>query len=236
MRVLGIDLATEPRKTGAIFLESTESGLPVASLGPRVLHDDALVAAASTADVVSIACPLGWPLPFIAAVSAHARFSSWASGDDRSELLYRETDLIVRNLPGGSALSVSADRLGATAMRCALLQDRFSREIWGGELQHRDGSGRLVEAYPRMALAHWDLPATGYKGAEGKDARHVIISALESMIDLDAVRAECITNDNSLDALICGYVGFLAKTNHTARPTPDQLDRSRVEGWIHIPC
>jgi hypothetical protein len=50
-------------------------------------------------------------------------------------------------------VSVSTDRLGVTAMRCAHLLHRWSN----GQHIDRTGPGRFVEVYPAAALVRWGL-------------------------------------------------------------------------------
>lgn len=83
---------------------------------------------------------------------------------DRTELSYRRTDCVVKARTGSWPLSVSADKLGIVAMRCAVLQERFAIEAWSGERQPRDGSGRLIESYPAAMLKILGLPFRSYKG------------------------------------------------------------------------
>jgi predicted nuclease with RNAse H fold len=72
MKVLGIDLAAQPERTGLVVLEPA-GGRP--SLHPVLdrATDDVLVELARTVDVVGVDAPLGWPVEFVAAVSAHER-------------------------------------------------------------------------------------------------------------------------------------------------------------------
>jgi hypothetical protein len=67
MRVLGVDLAEQADKTGAIMLLVPTSGLPKVSLIKGTASDDVLVRLARQADYVGIDAPLGWPVNFVAA-------------------------------------------------------------------------------------------------------------------------------------------------------------------------
>ena len=165
MRVLGIDLAAQERATGAVLiLPIGESSWRATEL-PTSPTDDALVDGARIVDVVGVDSPLGWPTAFVEAVRAHSSFSPWPGGADRSTLTHRETDRAIRQHGIRQALSVSADKLGSVAMRCALLQRRWADEVWGRPAP-RDGSGRLVETYPAAALAAWRLDCAGYKNRQ----------------------------------------------------------------------
>jgi hypothetical protein len=87
--------------------------------------------------------------------------------DDVLVELAKTVDVVGVDAPLGYTgrwpLSVSADKLGIVAMRCALLQERFAAQVWEGQRQPRNGRSRLVETYPAGALHVWGLPRNGYK-------------------------------------------------------------------------
>jgi predicted nuclease with RNAse H fold len=94
------------------------------------VNDDRLVLAARHADVIGVDSPLGWPAAFVNAVSVHNALRPWPGATERATLTHRDTDRVVRSLGAGNPLSVSADKLGSVAMRCALLQRRWADEVW----------------------------------------------------------------------------------------------------------
>ena len=70
------------------------------------------------------------------------------------------TDQVVRQEIRLTPLSVSADRIGHVALRCASLLALFAQQ---GHEVSRDGSGKVVEVYPAASLKIWGLPWRGYK-------------------------------------------------------------------------
>jgi Protein of unknown function (DUF429) len=132
----------------------------------------------------------------------------------------------------------SADKLGIAAMRCALLQERFAREVWAGERQPRDGSGRLVETYPAATLQVLGLPFRRYKGdgESRSEVRQKIVEGLTRLVDLDDAQAACLADDNVLDAVVAAYVTWLEHEKLTVWPSDEHQDFGLVEGWIHLPC
>ncbi len=206
------------------------------------LNDDRLVLAAQRADVIGVDSPLGWPAAFVSAVTAHRALQPWPGPTKRATLTHRETDRAVRALGVGTPLSVSADKLGSVAMRCALLQRRWAEEVWTRPAS-RDGSGPLVETYPAAALKAWHVESKGYKNRRDKDeARRVrgkvvdaIGGAVGAWLDLQLIRARCITSDHVLDALVCALVAISAKSGATHVPPLDQRQVALIEGWIHVP-
>jgi predicted nuclease with RNAse H fold len=237
VKVLGIDLAAQPERTGVVVLEVVADRPALLPVRDRA-SDDALVELAATVDFVGVDAPLGWPVNFVAAISAHERLEPWLGKVDRSELCFRRTDEHVRERTGRWPLSVSADKLGIVAMRCALLQERFAAEAWGGQRQPRNGSGRLVETYPAGALHVWGLPRDGYKGGEerARAVRTVIVDGLQALADLGELREAAIVSDDTLDAVVSALAAWMAASGRTIAPEGEETARlAAVEGWIHLP-
>jgi predicted nuclease with RNAse H fold len=236
VRVLGIDLAAQPEGTGVALLEVVGERPLLRAVRDRA-SDDLLVELVGTVDIVGVDAPLGWPVSFVAAVSAHERLEPWLGKVDRSELCFRRTDEYVRACTGRWPLSVSADKLGIVAMRCALLQERFTGEVWKGQRPPRNGAGRLVETYPAGALHVWGLPRAGYKGNQdgARAVRAVIVDHLQRLADLGDVAEAAIASDDTLDAAVCALVAWLAASGGTVTPDCDAERLAAVEGWIHLP-
>jgi predicted nuclease with RNAse H fold len=163
MITVGIDLAAEPKKTGACEIEWADDVATVRRLETG-LEDRDLLGMIDGADKVGIDAPFGWPDEFVEAVTAHRDFDRWPGRDVegqaefRRRLAFRATDLAVGAVR--RPLSVSTDRIGVTTMRCALLLDL------AGE-QDRSGTGRVVEVYPAAALVRWLFPTDPYKATKG---------------------------------------------------------------------
>ena len=242
MRALGIDLAAQAKSTGAVMVEPVDSHQCRAVELDGTVNDDRLVLAARHADVIGVDSPLGWPEAFVTAVSAHHALQPWTGTNERATLTHRETDRVVRSLGAGNPLSVSADKLGSVAMRSALLQRRWADEVWANQAP-RDGSGPLVETYPAAALRAWHIESKGYKNRSDQDdaqrVRAEVVDAIEvavgGWLDLQQVRARCVTSDHVLDALVCALVAIAAKSGATHMPAEDQRQAALIEGWIHVP-
>jgi hypothetical protein len=123
-------------------------------------------------------------------------------------------------------------------MRCALLQERFAAEVWGGQRQPRTGVGRLVETYPAGALHVWGLPRDGYKGKEERPRaiRAAIVDRLQGLADLGELQDASIASDDTLDAVVSALVAWMAASGRTVIPETGEAERvASVEGWIHLP-
>ena len=216
MRTLGIDLASQPKFTGACMIEWC-GGRASAVLVSALLDDALLTQLAADADVVAVDAPLGWPSEFVAAVAAHHRGQPWPAADLLS-LRYRLTDLTVASMTGVRPLSVSSDLIGVCAFRAARLG--FS----------------AVEVYPAGALRMWGLPATGYKGVRGAPVRAEIVQGLVRRCPwLTGDSVGLRRRDHDLDALLCALVARAVATGRTHLPPPDMEETTKREGWIHLP-
>jgi predicted RNase H-like nuclease len=200
MRSLGIDLAAEPPNTAACEITWTAQRAHARLYADR-LDDGRLLTLIETADKVGIDCPFGWPLP------GRGQLGS----SHRQSLRYRLTDKVVHQQVGIWPLSVSTDRIGVTAMRCAALLDALAA---AGHPVDRAGGGRVVEVYPAAALKHWGLPHQGYKKQEGAIVRAQALDRLRAklpmlILDGDALD-RCQRSDDAFDALICALVAAAA--------------------------
>lgn len=242
MKTLGVDFATEPSKTAGCVIEWADGRARVVHLEAG-LDDEAIIAlAAGDVSKVGIDCPFGWPVAFVDAISRHDTGGVWpgreADGTAFRRLLsLRETDRYVRRTVGKTPLSVSANLIGATAMRLAGLLDRIAV---AGEVVDRAGYGRFAEVYPSAALLRWGLPSSGYKGTSGREQRTVIVDGLlELLPNLDLRDGDvdrCHQSDHIFDSLVASVTARAAWLGMTNDP-PEGTDLMVVarEGWIHVP-
>jgi predicted nuclease with RNAse H fold len=237
-RTVGVDLSAEPART-AICTVTWTPGAARVEPPTRPGYDDAILAACASADRVGIDCPFGWPDSFVAAVSAHAAGQPWPgrdriSQDYRRELRYRATDYQVHEITDRWPLSVSTDRIGVAAMRCASLLDSLAAQ---GTPVDRAGNGRVVEVYPAAALHVWRLLRPAYKRDRNVlDAMVTELLARLPSLHFPAGDEQFRRSDHMFDALICALVARAAQCGATSLPqTVDQKHRAASEGWIHLP-
>ncbi|MDY0911557.1 DUF429 domain-containing protein [Rathayibacter festucae] len=237
MLTIGVDLAAEPVRTAVAALEWGGGEAVVRSLVLGATDDD-VVTASREATTIGIDCAFGWPLEFAAFVSAHTRREvsprALAGRDWRRRLAYRETDRAAREVTGRWPLSVSTDRLGMTAMRCAELLDAFAA---AGEEVDRSGGGRLVEAYPAAALRLWDIDTTGYKTRP--EAVALAVEALRRAAPWLVLPADTAAlmarSDDAFDAVIAALNARAHALGRTL-PVPEELrEAAQAEGWIALP-
>ncbi len=185
---------------------------------------------------VGIDCPFGWPTAFVDTILAHhhdtlpadvAATPGW-----KTPMVARATDRYVREHVGMIPLSVSADLIGHTALRCATLL--AAARVRGVDVA-RDGSGAVAEVYPAAALKIWGLRYRGYKGRTNAAARDELVTTLLAAAPwLDAGEHETTMrrSDHALDAVLCAMVARAVAVGATDPPSTRLALR---EGWIHYP-
>ncbi|HVN77197.1 MAG TPA: DUF429 domain-containing protein [Thermoanaerobaculaceae bacterium] len=234
MRTLGIDLASDPRKT-AVCRVRWGRGAGVVDLLQVGAGDGELLDAHAAADATGIDSPFGWPAAFLAFLCGTSRLAAdplpW-TGDHVRGLRYRATDLAVRELTGRWPLSVSSDLIAVVAMRCQGL-------LAGMGVRDRSGDGRVFEVYPAAALRRWGLQSTRYKGRAGRPVREEIVAALRARarwLQLSPAHAsQLVESDDALDALVAALSARAAAVGLTVSPREEQRHEAAREGWIAVP-
>lgn len=235
-RVLGIDLSAATPKTYACTLV-VQAGSLEASIDAGC-DDACLLELAKGCSKVAIDAPFGWPSAFVDAIDDHRSGRAWPAPDEgdpavfRASLSYRATDRLA--MQTRHPLSVSTDRLGVTAMRCAHLLQRWS----GKQPVSRTGTGRFLEVYPAGALVRWGLEAFGYKGGK-RDVREGLIDqickALPALRLAPEQRELCASVDDAFDSLVAALVARAAALGLTTPPPKHLRELAAEEGWIHLP-
>jgi predicted nuclease with RNAse H fold len=239
MITVGIDLAAGAKKTGVAWVQWSAGSAQVTNLQLGA-DDDELVEAMSSVDKTGIDCPLGWPAEFIQFISRHQNGHveiepGVLAADWRRRLAYRLTDLEVKKLPGIQGLSVSADRIGITTMRCAALLSRLAA---AGRTVERSGTGPVVEVYPAASLAKWGLTHKGYKSKKGLAGLGHLVDELTcraSWLDLGPYESLCRTSDDAFDAVIASLTARAAAIDLIDPIPAEHLAVAAVEGWIALP-
>jgi hypothetical protein len=243
VRTAGIDLASQAAGTAACTIEWPEGGRPGARARVTSLRlgvdDRAATGLILGADKVGLDVPLGWPIAFVEAVSAHTRDGSWPPGylhaTDTASLRYRRTDLwLWRELGTSPPLSVSTDRLALPAMRAAALLSRLPDRL------PRDNSGVIVEAYPAAALRRWGFVSRQYKRKQHRDARRLLVAAFvdrtKAWLAFEEGQAErCVESDDVFDAIITALIARAAALGLVEPVPAEERSAAGREGWIAVP-
>ncbi|MEV0731355.1 DUF429 domain-containing protein [Polymorphospora sp. NPDC050346] len=238
MLTLGVDLAAADVRTATASIRWS-SGRAVVHSVDLGASDEQILATLPDADKVGLDCPLGWPEPFVAFLTAHRAGHVSPPPDDaaawRRSLAYRTTDEVVRAETGLVPLSVAADRIGHAAFRCAGLLARLAER---GRPVDRCGDGRLVEVYPAASLLRWGLTHRGYKTPGQKTGPNLLVDELLAAapwLDLGPHEQTCRTSHDAFDAVIAALTARAAALGHASRPDDRQRRLACTEGWIALP-
>jgi predicted nuclease with RNAse H fold len=246
----GVDLAAQAKKTAVCMIEWGVDGRGRVDCPGIGADDDEILAQMARDDVAvtAIDAPFGWPIAYAETLLEYAAHGCWPDPPgvqlQQDAMRLRVTDRAVYEETKLTPLSVSTDKIGVVAMRCA----RVLAAHWqaSGEPPDRSGVRGIIEVYPAAALLQWGIsqrsgvsdPGT-YKGNSpaARNRRGRIIEAIVGLAPWleinEKVRVVCADSDDCLDALICALVARAYELRRTL-PMAD-LPAAQGEGWIHLP-
>jgi predicted nuclease with RNAse H fold len=239
MLTVGVDLAAEPDRTAVAWIEWSGGRARTCDVVCGA-DDDAVIAAIAQAQKAGIDCPLGWPDEFVMFVAAHQAGHVAVRGDLtgrewRRRLTLRLTDRVVHAETGLTPLSVSADRIGHVALRCAGLLATLACQ---GVAVDRRGTAAVVEVYPSASLKSWGLPYRGYKRPSDAEALGELVDRLVAAapwLDLGRAESLCRRSHDATDAVVAALTARAVSQNLASVPAPGQEAAARTEGWIAVP-
>jgi hypothetical protein len=202
------------------------------------VSDETIVAIAPEVSKLGIDCALGWPIEFVDFLKQHSMIESTDPTFDgglawRRRMAYRETDRQAREITGRWPLSVSTDRLGMTAMRCAGLLSRMQRT---GIVIDRSGAGKIVEVYPGASLRLWGLATAGYRASQ--DVRLQLLEQLQLQapwFEPGGFSDLMVESCDAFDAVVAALATRSAALGRYEKPAEELIDQARIEGWIALP-
>ena len=228
-------MAAEPKGTALALIDWSEQSAKLLQLNVGVA-DEHIVSETRDAVKLGIDCALGWPVEFAQFVQRHSSGDNTdISGDmdARRRLAYRETDRAVREFTGRWPLSVSTDRLGLTAMRCAGLLSKLSAD---GVAIDRSGAGKVVEIYPGASLRLWGFDTAGYRTSS--DLRAKLLEDIKfaaPRFDPGQLAELMIESCDAFDAVIANFAARSAQLGLSTKPPMEVTNQARTEGWIALP-
>jgi len=236
LRIIGIDLAAEPKGTAMTIIDWSPGSVRVVDVQLGV-SDQQIIAKIDQAEKIGIDCALGWPVEFIEFLNGHLELNKGEviNGDLewRRRVSYRESDRHVREITGRWPLSVATDRLGMTALRCAGLLSKLQET--GVEVD-RSGSGLVVEVYPAASLRIWGFDTKGYRDSASRRAELLDeLRARAPYLDLGDFREKLVESCDSFDSLFAGISARAAALGFTYPPNPEQFEAAKLEGWVALP-
>jgi predicted nuclease with RNAse H fold len=235
--IAGVDLAAEPKGSALAVIDWAPSSATLIELSTYVT-DETIVDCATRVEKLGIDCALGWPVDFVEFLNRinHAQGPNQPFEGDlnlRRMLAYRETDRHVREVTGRWPLSVSTDRLGMTAIRCAGLLSKIAA---AGIPVDKSGKGKIVEIYPGASLRLWGLNTAGYRAST--DARANLLNQLTQQapwLNLAEYQQAMIESCDAFDSVVAALATRFAQLGAYEPPTPAQLTKAKIEGWVALP-
>ena len=244
MTIVGIDCATLASKTGLAFAEYVNGRLEVrecliADTKTPVAHQVARRLKPTTAALLALDSPLGWPARLGATLADHkAGFPIHA---ESNELFRRQTDRVVREALGKSPLEVGADRIARTAVAAlSLLADlgvligkniALAWEAWPEE------GIRAIEVYPAGTLRAYQLVGVVSSSMSSDQAKQGLVAKLKKKgrIRFDRKSTKAIDNEHVLDSVLCALAAMDFVEKRVIFPATDrERDLARKEGWIWV--
>jgi predicted RNase H-like nuclease len=235
--IIGVDCATQPKRTGLARAERTQDRYTVTELmvcdgdrHPAEIVVDWLGDAESA--LLALDAPLGWPVSLGRGLARHA------AGEPipiPGELLFRRsTDRVVAQQTGKTPLEIGADRIARTAHAALLFLDRLRIALdepiplaWQIPLGNRV---EAIEVYPAATLLVRGASLRGYKKAEAFLERSRLLDSMAPSCEFEAVKDAAIENHDCLDALACVVAGHDFLQGEVVEPV--EPDVARREGWI----
>ncbi|MCH8562353.1 DUF429 domain-containing protein [Nesterenkonia sp. YGD6] len=237
MRTAGVDLAAENKGTALALIAWTPERARLEQLTLNVDDAEITDAAAGVAKI-GIDCAFGWPDEFVAFIADHANLAQPQVPDGRMAwrrtLAFRETDRHVREKIGRWPLSVSTDRIGLTAMRCAGLLGRLAASGLVVDRSGRDGV--VVEVYPGATLRLWQWEIRGYR--TDPKVRRSLVRRMQRdapWFDLGEHAELMVESTDAFDAVVAALAARAAAVGRYEPPPSKHQERAEREGWIVLP-
>jgi predicted nuclease with RNAse H fold len=224
--LLGIDCATDPKKTGLALGELDGEVVRISRCGVCSKAQPAAETACewlagSHEVLIALDAPLGWPRPLAAELRRHR--AGTVLGSEANELFRRLTDREIHRRLGKQPLDVGADRIARTAVAALRLLDairsKTGKRIPLAWAACEDEPWRAIEVYPAATrIAH------GARDAGGS------LAGLEGLLDCSAVKSAVATWADAADAAVC--VLAAADFLRGRAVPPEDHETAQIEGWI----
>lgn len=239
-RVIGIDCATDPAKTGLSFGRysdgrvTVERALVCSKAGEPYVVITGWLTGYLGRTLIAIDAPLGWPAAMGGALACHS--AGAGIGVEPSQMFRRETDRFIKRTIGKTPLDVGADRIARTAHAAlallAKLRVRINLDIPLAWSPDYTSPVAAIEVYPAATLKVRGIRSDGYKKPGDRAEREGIITSLRNLIDLPSDVSDMLESADALDAVVC----LLAAGDYldgSAVP-PENRELALKEGWIWV--
>ena len=227
IRIIGVDCATQPRKTGLACARWSGDDLRLEEARRAHPSEPAAAIVAGWMDtpgpvLLCLDAPLGWPSALARELSGHQAGAGITA--DADAMFHRHTDRVIRERLGKHPLEVGANFIARTALAAVnllqALRDQSGRALPLPRVAGPVADSAAIEVYPAALrrVRGWDTRV---------DVRARLPEAFEGPVpDLS------VATDDTLDAALCVLAGVDFLAGHAVAPTADEAALAGREGWI----
>lgn len=239
MQVIGIDCATDPKKTGisfGIYLNG-KMELKEVTIGNNNISIAEIIYNWIDLDkklLIAIDAPLGWPKGMSDMLCSHN------AGDNinlsSNDLFRRETDKFVKKKIGKQPLDVGADRIARTALSALKIINDLShlikKPIKLGWDNLNFNEVYCIEVYPAATLDCYGIVSRSYKDKKHNLIRKEIIHKLKNHLNISEGISIIEENADALDSTVCLLSAKDFIEGNVYYPVYEDL--AKKEGWIWV--
>jgi predicted RNase H-like nuclease len=227
--LLGIDCATNPKKTGLALGELRGKVVHILRCATGTRDDTPAAIAGKWLDdyeeaLIALDAPLGWPQKLGVCLSTHR--AGLPVQAEANQLFRRMTDVAIKERLGKQPLEVGANLIARTAVAALMLLDQIRRSTgrriplaWAPKETER---WRAIEVYPAATRIGHGAPDIGGS-----------LVGLDELLDYSAVSPALAQSDDAIDAAVCTLAAADFLSGRAAPPLDH--DTASVEGWIWAP-
>lgn len=245
LQLIGVDCATDPRKTGLCLGRFTKGRLNIEEVRLGDDEDSMLRCLlgwldSPTRTLIGLDAPLGWPDALRNTLPDHR--AGQGTGHDSRAMFSRVTDAFIQKHPcfGKWPLEVGANFIARTANHTLALLDELRRELklpvglaWDPETWSKVAA---IEVYPWATLVAHGVEVPSYKLKGQRDGRAQILEGLlnESVDIAEAARCCCLESADALDSVVAALAVADFVRGHAMGPPEEMTEVARREGWIWV--
>jgi len=224
--LLGIDCATDPRKTGLALGELRSGVVHIIRCATGTKKESPSMIAANWLQqydeaLIALDAPLGWPRALGKQLSNHK--AGHVIKIEANQLFRRVTDVEIKNRLGKQPLDVGSNLIARTAFAALTLLDQIRQSTgqpiplaWTPEEKER---WRAIEVYPAATrIAH------GASDVGGS------LAGLGELLDCSEVSSTLKKSKDTVDAAVCALAAADFLLGRVTAPVDDET--AQVEGWI----
>jgi predicted nuclease with RNAse H fold len=227
--LLGIDCATNPKKTGLALGELRGEVVHILRCSTGASDKAPAAIAVNWLDeyeeaLIALDAPLGWPQKLGVCLSTHR--AGLLVQAEANQLFRRMTDVAIKDRLGKQPLEVGANLIARTAVAALMLLDQIRRSTgrhiplaWAPKETER---WRAIEVYPAATRIGYGAPDIGGS-----------LEGLEESLDCSAVLPALARSKDAVDAAVCALAAADFLSGRAA--PPQDHDMASVEGWIWAP-